>query len=220
MIPNRTPYTREAAEAALLVNTRDLPRRARALEPGEHLLFADAPGLRLSRTTARAWSWVYRYRSPVDGRMRQLKLGRWPALAYAEALTRWNTLTQMRADGTDPTQARRESRQAALQAARSRAAARKQDAVTVERVCRLFLAEHVERECRTEKAKYEARRMFESRVLPEIGDKAAASITRPTRPTSSRTSKLDAPALARLFARGSAARGRTRSTASSCRPST
>lgn len=58
---------------------------ARSLAPGQHIVIEGAPGLRLEATaTARAWT--YRYRSPVDGRMRQVKLGRWPAMSFPAAL--------------------------------------------------------------------------------------------------------------------------------------
>lgn len=50
------------------------PRKAKALAPGDHLPIDGAPGLRLVATASKR-TWTYRYRSPVDGRMRQLRLG-------------------------------------------------------------------------------------------------------------------------------------------------
>lgn len=49
-------------------------RVAAKLLSGEHLTFEGFPGLRLQASTSRK-SWTYRYKSPVDGRMRQVKLG-------------------------------------------------------------------------------------------------------------------------------------------------
>jgi hypothetical protein len=85
-------------------------RAAKLLAPGEHLTVDGAPGLRLvCSTIGRAW--VYRYKSPVDGRMRQIKLGMWPALSVAQAATQWEQLRSARDAGRDPAQERRELRQ-------------------------------------------------------------------------------------------------------------
>ena len=46
-------------------------RRAKLLAPGEAIIVDDAPGLRLVATATRK-TWTYRYKSPVDGRMRQV----------------------------------------------------------------------------------------------------------------------------------------------------
>ena len=90
--------------------------------------------------------------SPVDGRLRQIKIGNWPAVPWAKAVARWDDHRRLRDEGIDPQH-------------RTERAARKRDAVTVEPVARVFLAEHIAKECRTEKAKYDALRMFEGRVL-------------------------------------------------------
>ncbi len=53
-------------------------RTAKLLPSGEHITFVDYPGLRLV-SSGSGKSWIYRYKSPVDGRMRQIKIGGWPA---------------------------------------------------------------------------------------------------------------------------------------------
>jgi len=49
-------------------------RSARQLSSGQHLTINAHPGLRLKVYDTRR-TWIYRYKSPVDGRMRQVKLG-------------------------------------------------------------------------------------------------------------------------------------------------
>jgi integrase len=96
-------------------------RRARQLAAGDYETYQSAPGLRLSRSTV-GWSWIYRYKSPADGRMRQVKLGEWPVLGWPAALVEWERQRQARASGADPAAARRQARQAARAAAAAAAA--------------------------------------------------------------------------------------------------
>lgn len=60
--------------------------------------FEAFPGLRLQATTSRR-SWTYRFKSPVDGRMRQQKLGEWPAMSYAAAIAEWQQIRARRDAG-------------------------------------------------------------------------------------------------------------------------
>lgn len=87
-------------------------RRARALAAGDHLTVTGAPGLRLEATGA-GRAWTYRYKSPVDGRMRQLKLGQWPAMSAAQAGVEWERLRAQRDAGRCPASEKREARHAA-----------------------------------------------------------------------------------------------------------
>ena len=61
------------------------PAAAKRLKPGEFIAFPEAPGLRLeaSRSGRR---WIYRYRSPIDAALRQLRLGAWPGMPAHRAL--------------------------------------------------------------------------------------------------------------------------------------
>jgi integrase len=106
-------------------------RAARLLAPGEHVIFPEAPGLRLVATASRR-AWAYRFKSPVDGRMRQTKLGEWPAMPPAAALAAWERARASRAAGVDPAAEKRAARAA-------RAAAAVSDALTVRRVCDDYL---------------------------------------------------------------------------------
>lgn len=87
-------------------------RAAKALRPGDHLTFEMAPGLRLVATETRR-TWVYRYKSPVDSRMRQTRLGHWPAMGFAAALVAWQQQRDARMAGADPAAERRKARAAA-----------------------------------------------------------------------------------------------------------
>ncbi len=49
-------------------------RTAKALTPGQHIIISDYPGLRLV-ASAKVRTWIYRYKSPVDKRMRQIAIG-------------------------------------------------------------------------------------------------------------------------------------------------
>lgn len=87
-------------------------RAARALVPGQHLTVEGAQGLRLE-CSAKCRAWTYRFRSPVDGRMRQIKIGEWPAMSASQAGVEWERLRSERESGRDPAQEKRAARKAA-----------------------------------------------------------------------------------------------------------
>lgn len=104
-------------------------RRAKQLQPGDHMLFDGCDGLRLE--AAPRWkSWVYRYKDAA-GRMRQTSFGRWPEMPAGEAVARWQALREGRAAGVDPASIKRQ--------AKARAAQALQASVTVEAVLRDYL---------------------------------------------------------------------------------
>jgi hypothetical protein len=83
-------------------------RAAKLLPPGGHYTMPDCPGLRFeASSTTRAW--IYRYKSPVDGKMRQVKIGDWPAISINAAKAEWEKLRDQRARGDDPAAERRTS---------------------------------------------------------------------------------------------------------------
>jgi len=76
-------------------------RAAKQLPPGSHIVVDGCPGLRLvASTEGRAW--VYRYKSPDTGTMRQIKLGQWPAMPAPAAMAKWQELKDQRDAGQDP----------------------------------------------------------------------------------------------------------------------
>jgi len=84
-------------------------RAAKALASGNHLTFASAAGLRL-KATASTRTWLYRYKSPVDDRMRQVRLGHWPTMSPTAALVAWQQAREARASGADIASRRREDK--------------------------------------------------------------------------------------------------------------
>lgn len=116
-------------------------RAARLLEAGDHLMFDAAPGLRLV-ATATLRTWVYRYKSPVDGRMRQQRLGHWPAMSPTAALVAWQAARDLRGTGADPVAERRTARRQAAERLKSERADRRRSAYTVRRLVDEYLASY------------------------------------------------------------------------------
>lgn len=88
-------------------------RAAKLLKPGEHMTIDGCPGLRLVVSATRK-TWIYRYKSPADGRMKQVAFGQWPAVSVQSAASQWEQLRDQRGTGIDPGQQRRSERQAQL----------------------------------------------------------------------------------------------------------
>jgi len=89
-------------------------RAAKLLAPGGHIVVDGCPGLRLEASTA-GRAWTYRYKSPVDGRMRQVKIGQWPAMPASTAAAEWQALKDLRDKGGDPSLQKKERRKEAVQ---------------------------------------------------------------------------------------------------------
>jgi integrase len=176
------------------------PAEARALAPRDWLTFEGMPGLRLTRPALRdIRAWTYRFRSPVDDALRQIRLGHWPAVGWPQAQVKWNEARAKRAEGEDPRLAKKAARDAAVAELKARRAERKRQRVTVAVVVERFLAEHIAVECRTEKARRDARSMLEGRVVPLLGDTPAQDIRRADAEAFLLKVRADAPALARLL---------------------
>ena len=143
-------------------------RAAKLLPAGQHLLVDGCPGLRLEASETRR-TWTYRYRSPVDDKMRQVKVGQWPAMSLPAAMLEWESLRARRDAGEDPAANKRAARVAQVVATR-------QAGYTVRRLCEDYLVGHVERHRKARGAK-EMRRILEKYTVP-IADREAASITR------------------------------------------
>lgn len=145
-------------------------RAAKQLQPGEHLTVDGCPGLRLEATKSTR-SWTYRYKSPVDGRMKQTKIGDWPKLSLAAAVAQWEGLRDSRGDGVDVGAEKKRARAAAASST-----AAPIDGYPVKSLCRDYLVGHVERHRKTKGAN-EVGRMFRTMLGP-IENLQAASLTR------------------------------------------
>ena len=149
-------------------------RAAKQLAPGAHFTISDCPGLRLVASSA-GHAWIYRYKSPETGGMRQVKIGSWPAMSYHAAVVQWEALRNQRETGADPAAQRKLARQAELQERekKRKAAARR---VTVATLCNQYLEEHVEPN-RKEKGAKETRRLFAT-MLGDLADLEPHQVTR------------------------------------------
>lgn len=150
-------------------------RTAKALKAGDHLTFPEAPGLRLEASRTRR-TWTYRYKSPVDGRMRQVRLGHWPAMSAAAAVVEWEKRRQERDAGDDPAAKRREARQVdqARRAQVRHAAA--QGGYTVADACTDYIEGYL-RKAASKKYAYEANRMLTT-MLGDLAARPLASVMR------------------------------------------
>lgn len=150
-------------------------RAAKQLTAGQHFTIDDSPGLRLEASATRK-SWIYRYKSPVDGRMRQTKIGEWPAVSLAAATVEWERLRSERDAGTDLASEKRVARAAAQNAAVEAAERIKNATLTVAKVCDMYMTGHVEHH-RKPKSVAETRRTFDT-MLGKAGQLPAALLTR------------------------------------------
>ncbi|CAE6938710.1 hypothetical protein R69927_07569 [Paraburkholderia domus] len=142
-------------------------KAAKQLKPDTHMGFEAFPGLRLEATASRR-SWTYRFKSPVDGRMRQQKLGEWPAMSYAAAIVEWQDIRARRDAGEDPVLTRRASNRPVM--------ASTPESYTVRKLCEDFLTGHIER-YRDSLGAAQSRRRIMTKIAP-IAGLPAASITR------------------------------------------
>lgn len=146
-------------------------RAAKLLQPGEHMILPEHPGLRIAATAARR-SWIYRYRSPVDGGMRQVKIGEWPKLGYPEAAVAWGKLRDEREGGGDPALQKRAARREAEEIAEKGYAG----PYLVRHLVQDYLSGHIDQH-RKPKGRAEVRRFLE-RNAAAIADRPAALLLR------------------------------------------
>lgn len=150
-------------------------REAKLLEAGSHLIIDDCPGLRLKASLAER-AWIYRYKSPLDGKMKQLKIGVWPVISASKAVVEWEKLREIRDGGRDPAGEKRAARATEKAALVQHRQVALQNAYSVRALCEDFLTGHVERHRATKGAK-ETRRLFD-RMLGELGPLSATELTR------------------------------------------
>lgn len=84
-------------------------KKAKALAASAHLTIDHCPGLRLE-ATQKFRTWTYRYKSPLDGKMKQVKLGQWPAMSLHQAIAAWQEKREARDQGEDVAAAKKKRR--------------------------------------------------------------------------------------------------------------
>lgn len=149
-------------------------RTAKALAPGQYII-TDYPGLRLT-ASATVRTWIYRYKSPVDGRMRQTAMGRWPAMSFPAAIVAWEQLKNHRDQGGDPALESKNDRISKRETIEQQRIAEVESSYTVRILCNDYLQGHVKRH-RAQKGATEIERMFNT-MLGDVGDFPATAITR------------------------------------------
>lgn len=150
-------------------------RAAKQLAAGQHFTITECPGLRLEASST-SRSWKYRYKSPVDGRMRQLKIGEWPAMSISAATVEWERLRTLRAGGGDPAAQKKQAALHVRAAAEERRVAKQSAVLTVRRLCEHYLVGRIDGH-RKEKGAAEVRRIFD-KMLGDIADLPVADVTR------------------------------------------
>ena len=149
-------------------------RAAKALVAGNHLTFESAPGLRL-QATASTRTWVYRYKSPTDDRMRQVRLGHWPVMSPTAALVAWQHAREARALGADIAVRRRIEKIDLRERAEQVRRVRVQTAYTVRGLVDDYLSSYAGTV--GEKTFSELSRLF-TRELDSLADVPASRLTR------------------------------------------
>jgi integrase len=150
-------------------------REAKLLAPGAHIIMDDYPGLRL-KASATGRSWIYRYKSPVDGKMRQIKIGNWPALSAPAAIVKWEELKLARDGGSDPSVEKKAERVHEQAAELLQREVMKEAKYTVAKLCDDYIAGHIVRH-RKPKGASEVARMFRT-MLGDFGSVPAAAVGR------------------------------------------
>lgn len=146
-------------------------RAAKALEADDYIVIEGCLGLRLVASKS-SKSWIYRYKSPVDARMRQIKIGEWPAVAFSSAVVGWEGLKKQRDSGVDPSM----ERKAARKDQKIKASEAKHGAYTVARLVEDYITGYVVHHRIPHNAKPLAVRL--RRVTESIADLEPAEVTR------------------------------------------
>lgn len=142
-------------------------RVAKALKPGEHIIVDGCPGLRMEASQTRR-TWIYRYKSPVDGKMRQKSIGHWPAIQLPAALTAWQEMREQRDRGIDVVLAAKQVKAAAPKPTPS--------GYTVRTLVDEYLAGHIDVN-RKLKGAAEVRRLMDKN-LGDLGEMQVSDVKR------------------------------------------
>lgn len=150
-------------------------RTIKQLSAGQHLTSPDYPGLRLE-ASVQFRTWIYRYKSPLDARMRQTKIGRWPGMSLHAAVVEWEKLRSVRDVGGDPAMDAKHARAEKVRASAQTKARLVRAAYTVADLCDDYYEGYI-RLSRAKKGADEVRRMFAT-MLGGVASMPAADVTR------------------------------------------
>ncbi|MDR3449664.1 MAG: integrase family protein [Alphaproteobacteria bacterium] len=142
------------------------PRTFKELSDGTNAAVEGYDGLRII-VSGNLRTWTYRYRSPVDGKVKQTKLGAWPDMTWDDAKSEWLRARESRAAGIDVGAVKRAKR----------ASAEAPATYTVQRLSIDYLAS-IER-TRSPSSLRAVKAMFK-RLLEPIAALDASAVTRST----------------------------------------
>lgn len=140
-------------------------------------------GLRISCGNGGTKTFIYRFRSPIDGKLTQVSLGHFPSLTLAEARVELHKLKELRKSGMCPAVVSRKKKHE-IENQRVFETSKK---LTLKDVVEFYLSQHIEDRvvdgvrvpgARIEKGQKEVRRMFTKDLYPVLGNYPALDIKR------------------------------------------
>ena len=168
-------------------NNKPLSFRAiDSMKPGSRDL-SDAGeyrGLRVSCGVAGTKSFYYRYKSPLTGKLIQMKLGAFPVMSLSDARQELEHLKSIRKSGRCPATEKKEAENAKREA---KAQTRRQQEFTVKTLVDLYLEQYIDDRmvngkriagARKRKGQDEVRRTLYADPVRVLGNKPAANVTR------------------------------------------
>jgi integrase len=144
-------------------------------------------GLRITCGTTGKKAFVYRYRSPVTEKITQIKIGDYPQISLAEARVALRELKELRSTGLCPKSYFKDQREEARRVKELETQERENKVFTVEKLCELYLTQHIEDRmvdgrriagARKPKGQSETRRTLYGDAVKVLGELPARSITR------------------------------------------
>jgi integrase len=155
--------------------TDDLAKNETAPEKGNRVLYdSEVKGLGLRITTAGAKAWTFDYEA--DGKSRRYTIGPIDAFTVGKARKQALDLKAKVRLGQDPQGDRNQKREKDKEAKRAEKEAVKPD--TFADIVELFLTKGLQKKGRSTGYIVDTRRNFQNHVLPRLGNKALAEITR------------------------------------------
>ncbi len=141
-------------------------KKAKLLQPGTSTAIDGSPGLRMVASETKR-TWIYRYRSPEDNSLKQIKLGEWPVLTYPQAIAAWGVARANREAGIDAAAEKKKKSQTTAKV--------EPGAYTVRKLCGDYLAS-IER-TRSDSSRLSVTRLFK-RLLDPIAGHEPHTVTR------------------------------------------
>lgn len=161
----------------------------KAMKPSDKVM-SDAgeyTGLRVTCGTTGKKTFIYRYRSPVTDKITQIKIGGYPQVSLAEARVELRNLKELRGTGLCPKSHFKELKEQALRLQELETQERENKVFTVEKLCELYLSQHIEDRmvngrriagARKPKGQSETRRTLYGDAVKVLGELPARTITR------------------------------------------